>query len=192
MAILQKQVVDLEAKCKKLEADLATIDKAWRLERLQLKVAENLARKETDTVKKELDAVLKKKDFEETEAQKLVHGLEERLLQSQNQTEEAKAKVAKLEVELVNANKMVSISNSASGMIELKRLLEEQQKLHKTKDDQISKLENQVRILDANNEDLTAQLNKDQFYDANGDDDDVTEVQAPILAIQDVVSTNLA
>ena len=80
MAILQKQVVDLEAKCKKLEADLTTMDKAWRLKRLHLKASENLARKEMDTVQKEFDEVLKKRDFEETEAQKLVRGLEEQLL----------------------------------------------------------------------------------------------------------------
>ena len=49
-------------------------------------------------------------------------------------------------------------------------------------------MENQVRILDADHEDLTAQLNKDQLYDANEEDDDVIEVQAPTLAIQDVVS----
>ena len=52
--------MDLEAKCTKLDADLATMDKAWRLEQLQLRATENLARKETDMVKK--------KDFEETEA----------------------------------------------------------------------------------------------------------------------------
>ena len=48
MAILQKQVVDLEAKHAKLEADLATMDKAWRIERLQLKASETLIRKERD------------------------------------------------------------------------------------------------------------------------------------------------
>ena len=36
MAILHKQVGDLEAKCKKLEEDLTKMDKAWRIERLQL------------------------------------------------------------------------------------------------------------------------------------------------------------
>ena len=45
IAILQKQVLDGEAKCEKLEADLTILDKAWRMERLQLKVAENLTRK---------------------------------------------------------------------------------------------------------------------------------------------------
>ena len=61
-------------------------------------------------------------------------------------------------------------------MVELKKLLEVQQKLHKAKDDQIAKLENQVKILGTDNEDFTAQLNKDQFYDANEEDYDVTEV----------------
>ena len=140
-------------------------------------------------MRKELNEALKKREFEETEAQKLVCGLEEQLLQSQNQTNEVKAKVAELGEELVKANKMVSISNSNSGMVELKKLLEDQQKLHKAKDDQIAKLENQVRILGANNEDLTAQLNKDQFYDASEEDDDVIEVQAPTLAAQDAASS---
>ena len=36
MAILHKQVGDLEAKCKKLEEDLAKMDKAWKMERFQL------------------------------------------------------------------------------------------------------------------------------------------------------------
>ena len=55
----------------------------------------------------------------------------------------------------MKANKMVSISSSDSGMVELKKLLEAQQKLHEAKDDQIAKLENQVKILGADNEDLT-------------------------------------
>ena len=80
MAILQKQVLDGEAKCEKLEADLTTMDKTWRMERLQLKVAENLTRKQRDDLRKELDKVLKKKEFQETEAQKLVRGLEDQLL----------------------------------------------------------------------------------------------------------------
>ena len=61
MAILQKQVMDLEAQRAKLEADLATMDKAWRMERLHLKAAEALTRKEKDAVQKELDKALKKR-----------------------------------------------------------------------------------------------------------------------------------
>ena len=87
--------------------------------------------------------------------------------------------MAELEAELAKANHMVSISNSDSGMVELKKLLEAQQKLHKAKDDQIAKLENQVRILGTDNEELTAQLNQDQYYDASEEDDDIAEVQAP-------------
>ena len=109
-------------------------------------------------------------------------------MQSQNQTKEVKVQVVELEVELIKANQMVNISNSNSEMEELKKLLEEQQKLHKAKDDQIAKLENQVRILDVDNEDVTAQMSKDQFYDASGEeDDDVIEVNAPELKAQDVV-----
>ena len=100
--------------------------------------------------------------------------------------------MAELEAELAKANKMVSISSLDSGMVELKKLLEEQQKLHKAKDDQIAKLENQVRILGTNNEDLIAQLNKEQFYDVSEEDDDVMEVQAPILAIQDATPSEPA
>ena len=83
---------------------------------------------------------------------------------------------------------MVSISNSDSGMGEWKKLLEEQQKLHTLKDDQIAKLKNQVRILDTDNEDLTAQLKKDQFYDASGEDyDDVIEMNVLVLTAQDAM-----
>ena len=83
---------------------------------------------------------------------------------------------------------MVSISNSDSGMAELKKLLEEQQKLHKVKDDHIGKLENQVRILGVDNEDLMTQLNKDQFYHASGEEyDDALEVKAQELTTQDAV-----
>ena len=99
--------------------------------------------------------------------------------------------MAELEAELVKANHMVSISNSDSGMVELRKLLEAQQKLHKAKDDQIAKLENQMRILSANNEELTALLNQDQYYDASKEDDDVIEVQAPNVvpfeSVQEVV-----
>ena len=109
----------------------------------------------------------------------MVRGLEEQLLQSRNQADEAKAKVAKLEAELAKANHLVSISNFDSEMDELKKLLDDQQKLHKAKDDQIAKLENQVRLLGADNEELIALLNQEQYYDPSGEDDDVTEVQAP-------------
>ena len=64
--------------------------------------------------------------------------------------------MVELEAELVKANHMVSISNLDSERIELKKLLEVQQKLYKAKDDQIAKLENQVRILGMDNEELTA------------------------------------
>ena len=55
----------------------------------------------------------------------MVCGLEQ-LLQSQNQTEEVKVRVAELDAELVKANQMVSISNSDSRIAELKKLLEVQ------------------------------------------------------------------
>ena len=138
-----------------------------------------MTKKEKAALQKELDDLLEKRSFQESEAQKLVRGLEKQLLQSQNQVDEAKAKVAELEAELAKANQMVSISNSDSGMVELKKLLEAQQKLHKAKDDQIAKLENQVRLLGADNEELIALLNQDQYYDANEEDDDVAEVQTP-------------
>ena len=60
--------------------------------------------------------------------------------------------------------------------------------MNKAKDEQIAKLQNQVRILGADNEDLTAQLNKDQFYDASGvENDDVTEINVQELTIQDAI-----
>ena len=179
IAILCKQVEGWKEKCKKLEGDVARMDKAWRMDRLQAHATETMTKKEKAALQKELDDLLEKKSFQEIEAQKLVRGLEEQLLQSQNQMDEAKAKVAELEAELVKANQMVSISNSDNGMVELKKLLEAQQKLHKAKDDQIAKLENQVRLLGADNEELTALLNQDQYYDASEEDDDVAEVEAP-------------
>ena len=109
----------------------------------------------------------------------MVRGLEEQLLQSRNQANEAKAKVAKLEAELAKANHLVSISNFDNEMDGLKKSLDDQQKLHKAKDEQIAKLENQVRILGADNEELTVQLNQDQYYDASEEDDEIEEVQAP-------------
>ena len=177
--ILRKQIEGWEEKCKKLEEDVLRMDKAWRMDRLQAQAIETVTKKEKAALQKELADLLEKRSYQESEAQKLVRGLEEQLLQSQNQTDEIKAKVAKLEAELVKANHMVSISNSDNGMVELKKLLEAQQKLHKAKDDQIAKLENQVRLLGANNEELTALLNQDQYYDASEEDDAVTEVQAP-------------
>ena len=80
MAILHKQVGDLEAKCKKLEEDLAKMDKAWKVEQLQLQAVETVTKKEKVALQKELDEVLAKRNFDETKAQKLVRGLEEQLL----------------------------------------------------------------------------------------------------------------
>ena len=177
--ILRKQIEGWEEKCKKLEEDVLRMDKAWRIDRLQAQATETVTKKEKAALQKELADLLEKRSYQESEAQKVVPGLEEQLLQSQNQTDEVKAKVAELEAELVKANHMVSIFNSDSGMVELKKLLEAQQKLHKAKDEQIAKLENQVRLLGADNEELTALLNQDQYYDASEEDDDVTEVQAP-------------
>ena len=87
--------------------------------------------------------------------------------------------MAKLEAELAKANHLVSISNFDSGMDGLKKLLDDQQKLHKAKDEQIAKLENQVRLLGADNEELTTQLNQEQYYDPSEEDDEIEEVQAP-------------
>ena len=52
----------------KLQANLTTMNKAWRMERLQLKAVETLTKKQRDEVHKELDEVLKKRQFMETEA----------------------------------------------------------------------------------------------------------------------------
>ena len=177
--ILRKQIEGWEEKCKKLEEDVLRMDKAWRMDRLQAQATKTVIKREKAALQKELADLLEKRSYQESEAQKLVRGLEEQLLQSQNQADEVKAKVVELEAELVKANHLVSISNLDSGIVELKKLLEAQQKLHKAKDDQIAKLENQVQLLGADNEELTALLNQDQYYDANEEDDDVTEVQAP-------------
>ena len=82
IAILRKQVEDWEEKCKKLEGDLARMDKAWRMDRLQAQATETVTKKEKATLQKELDDLLEKRSFQETKAQKLVCGLEEQLLQS--------------------------------------------------------------------------------------------------------------
>ena len=142
-------------------------------------------------MQKELDDLLEKRSYQESEAQKLVRGLEEQMLQSWNQADEAKAKVVELEVELGKANPLVSISNFDSDLDELKKSLDVQQKLHKAKDEQIAKLEDQVRILGADNEELTAQLNQEQYYDPSEDDDEIEEVQAsdvvPSASVQELV-----
>ena len=36
-----------------------------------------------------------------------------------------------------------------------------------------------MRLLGADNEELTAQLNQDQYYDASEEDDEIEEVHAP-------------
>ena len=177
--ILHKQIEGWEEKCKNLEADITKMDKAWRTDRLQAAATETLTRKEKAALQKELDDLLEKRSYQESEAQKLVRGLEEQMLQSRNQADEAKAKVAKLEAELAKANHLVSISNFDNEMDGLKKLLDDQQKLHKAKDEQIAKLENQVRLLGADNEELTAQLNQEQYYDPSEEDDEIEEVQAP-------------
>ena len=118
------------------------MDKAWRTDRLQAQAAETVTRKEKAASQKELDDLLEKRSYQELEAQKLVRGLEEQMLQSRNQADEAKAKVVELEAELAKANHLVSISNFDNEMVELKKSLDAQQKLHKAKDEQIAKLEN--------------------------------------------------
>ena len=50
------------------------------MERLQLQAVENVMKKEKAALQKELDELLEKRSFQEIEAQKLVHGLEEQLL----------------------------------------------------------------------------------------------------------------
>ena len=155
--------------------------------RLQAAATETLRRKEKIALQKELDDLLEKRSYQESEVQKLVRGLEEQMLQSRNQVDEAKAKVEKLEAELAKANHLVSISNFDSEMDGLKKLLDDQQKLHKAKDEQIAKLENQVRLLGADNEEWTAQLNQEQYYDPSEEDDEIEEVQAPNVVSSEFV-----
>ena len=56
------------------------MDKAWRTDRLQAVAIETLTRKEKAALQKELDDLLEKKSYQESEAQKLVRGLEEQML----------------------------------------------------------------------------------------------------------------
>ena len=177
--IVRKQIEGWEEKCKNLKGDITRMDKAWRADRLQAQANEIVTKKEKAALQKELEDLLEKRSYQESEAQKLVRGLEEQLLQSRNQADEAKAKVAELKAELAKANHLVSISNFDSEMDELKKSLDDQQKLHKAKDEKIAKLENEVRLLDADNEELTPQLNQNQYYDASEEDDEIEEVQAP-------------
>ena len=64
-------------RCGQLDVDLAQMDKSWRIERLSLKAAESLTKKQRDEVCRKLDEVLKKRKFMETETQKMVGGLEQ-------------------------------------------------------------------------------------------------------------------
>ena len=68
IAILHKQVEELEAKCKKLEGDVARMDKAWRMDRLQAQATETVTKKEKAALQKELDELLEKRSFQEIEA----------------------------------------------------------------------------------------------------------------------------
>ena len=56
------------------------MDKAWRMDRLQAQATKIGTKKEKAAFQKELDDLLEKRSFQETEAQKLVRGLEEQLL----------------------------------------------------------------------------------------------------------------
>ena len=48
-----------------------------------------------------------------------------------------------------------------------------------------------MRLLDADNEELTALLSQDQYYDVSEEDDDITEIQAsdvvPSASVQELV-----
>ena len=133
--ILRKQIEGWEEKCKNLEGDITRMDKAWRTDRLQAHANETVTRKEKAALQKELEDLLEKRSYQESEAQKLVCGLEEQLLQSRNQADEAKAKVVELEAELAKVNYLVSIFNFDSEMDKLKKSLDDQQRLHKAKDE---------------------------------------------------------
>ena len=78
--ILRKQIEGWEEKCKNLEADITKMDKAGKTDRLQATATETLTRKEKAALQKELDDLLEKRSYQESEAQKLVRGLEEQML----------------------------------------------------------------------------------------------------------------
>ena len=107
----------------------------------------------------------------------MVGGLEQQMLKFEKEIEELKSKVEELEEELVNAKQLVSGSNLDNLMAKLKNLLEAQEQLNKERDDQIGRLEEQVRVLGADNEDLMTKLNPEQFFNASrNDDNDAREV----------------
>ena len=54
------------------------------MDQLQAQATENVTKKEKAALQKELVNLLEKRSYQESEAQKLVCGLEEQLLQSQN------------------------------------------------------------------------------------------------------------
>ena len=66
--ILCKQIEGWEEKCKNLEADITKMDKAWRTDCLQAAATETLTRKEKATLQKELDDLLEKRSYQESEA----------------------------------------------------------------------------------------------------------------------------
>ena len=78
--ILHKQIEGWEEKCKNLEGDITRMDKAWRTDRLQAQANETVTKKKKAALQKELEDLLEKRSYQESEAQKLVYGLEEQLL----------------------------------------------------------------------------------------------------------------
>ena len=181
--VLKGKLAKHNAKCVKLEVDMAQMDRSWRMKRLSLKASESLTKKQRDEARNQLDEEMKKRKLMEKKS-KNGRWIRAADVEVSKETKELKSKVAKSEEELINAKQLVNGSNSDNSMAELKNLLEAQQKLNKEKDDQINRLEEQVKVLRANNEDLMAKLNKEQFFDASRKDDNyVREIAAQDLEI---------
>ena len=66
--ILRKQIKGWEEKCKNLEGDITRMDKAWRTDRLQAQANETVTRKEKVALQKELEDLLEKRNYQESEA----------------------------------------------------------------------------------------------------------------------------
>ena len=66
--ILRKQIEGWEKKCKKLEGDVARMDKAWRMDRLQAQATETVTKREKAALQKELDDLLEKRSYQESKA----------------------------------------------------------------------------------------------------------------------------
>ena len=68
--VLEGKLAEHSTKCVKLEANMAQMDKTWRMERLSLKAFKSLTKQQRDEACNQLDEETKKRKLMETKNQK--------------------------------------------------------------------------------------------------------------------------